>query len=92
MDSNLAADISSRRGIHVVSSLRLGVSTLPILAEFMQRRGKTLKIVPSVVKERPQFTHGTFKRSFGDRILPYRLFRLGLDRLKIKRYDRISLS
>lgn len=67
-------------------------TTLPTLAEILQRRGKTLKIVPSVVKERPRVTHGTFKKYVADRILPYRLFRLGLDRLKIKRYDRPRLT
>jgi len=63
-------------------------TTLPSLAEILKKRGKTLKIVPSVVKERPQVCHGTYKRYIADRILPYRLCRLLLDRLKIKRYER----
>jgi hypothetical protein len=58
----------------------------------LQKRGKTLKIVPSVVKERPQVGHGTYKRYIADRILPYRLCRLLLDRLKIKRYDPPRLT
>lgn len=63
-------------------------TTLPSLAKILQKRGKTLKIVPSVVKERPQVCHGTYKKYIADRILPYRLGRLLLDRLKIKRYER----
>jgi hypothetical protein len=67
-------------------------TTLPSLAEMLQKRGKTLKIVPSVVKERPQVGHGTYKRYIADRIPPYRLCRLLLDRLKIKRYERPRLT
>jgi hypothetical protein len=67
-------------------------TTLPSLAEILQKRGKTLKIVPSVVKERPQVGHGTYKRYVADRILPYRLLRLLLDCLKIKRYERPRLT
>ncbi len=67
-------------------------TTLPSLAEALQKRGKTLKIVPSIVKERPQVCHGTYNKYLADRIPPYRLWRLLLDRLKIKRYDRPRLT
>src|SRR4030042_394367 len=67
-------------------------TTLPSLAAMLQKRGKTLKIVPSVVKERPQVCHATYKRNIAARILPYRLCRLLLDRLKIKRYERPRLT
>jgi cardiolipin synthase (CMP-forming) len=65
---------------------------LPSLAEALRKRGKTLNIIPSIVKERPAVGHGTYKTYVADRILPYRLFRLLLDRLKIKRYDRPRLT
>lgn len=65
--------------------------TVPFLAQILKKRGKILKIVPSVVKERPHICHGIYKRYVADRILPYRLFRLLLDRLKIKRYERPRL-
>jgi len=67
-------------------------TTLPSLAEALQKRGKTLKIVPSIVKERPQVCHGTYSRYVADRIPPYRLFRLLLHSLRIKRYDRPRLT
>lgn len=67
-------------------------TTLPSLAEILQKRGKTLKIVPSIIKERPQIGHGTYTKYITDRILPYRIFRLFLDRLKLKRYDRPRLT
>lgn len=63
-------------------------TTLPTLAQLLQRRGKTLKIVPTVVKEEPPLGFTTYKTYLADRILPYRLFRLLLDRLGIKRYVR----
>jgi hypothetical protein len=67
-------------------------TTLPSLAEALQKRGQTLKIVPSIVKEKPQVCHGTYNKYVADRILPYRLCRLLLDRLRIKRYDRPRLT
>ena len=67
-------------------------TTLPSLAEILQKRGKTLKIVPSVVKEEPPVRQGTYIRYIADRILPYRLLRLLLDRLKIKPYVRPRLT
>ena len=63
-------------------------TTLPTLAVLLRKRGKILKIVPSVVKERPQVGFSTYKRYIADRILPYRLLRLLLHRLGIKRYER----
>lgn len=65
---------------------------LPSLAEALKKRGKTLHIIPSIVKERPPVCHGTYKKYVADRILPYRLFRLLLDRLRIKRYGRPRLT
>src|SRR4030065_378007 len=62
-------------------------TTLPTLAGILQKRGKTLKIVPSVVKERPPVCHGTYKKYVADRILPYRLGRPFLGRLKNNRCE-----
>jgi hypothetical protein len=67
-------------------------TTLPSLAEALQKRGKTLKIVPSIVKERPQVCHGTYSRYVTDRIVPYRLCRQLFRFLRIKRYDRPRLT
>ncbi|MGB7296671.1 MAG: hypothetical protein WBC70_13890 [Candidatus Aminicenantales bacterium] len=67
-------------------------TTLPSLAEMLQKRGKTLKIVPSVIQEKPQLGFATYKRYIADRILPYRVFRLLLQRLGIKRYERPRIT
>lgn len=67
-------------------------TTLPSLAEMLQKQGKTLKIVPSVIQEKPQLGFATYKRYIADRILPYRVFRLLLQRLGIKRYERPRIT
>lgn len=93
LENNVPVAIAPSGGYTHQETKRNSVpTTLPTLAEILQKRGKTLKIVPSVIKERPPVSHGTFKRYIADRILPYRLFRLLLDRLKIKRYDRPRLT
>jgi len=93
LEDNVPVAIAPSGGYTHQEATRIIVpTTLPSLAEVLQKRGKTLKIVPSIVKERPQVCHGTYKRYIADRILPYRLCRLMLDRLKIKRYNRPRLT
>jgi 1-acyl-sn-glycerol-3-phosphate acyltransferase len=67
-------------------------TTLPTLAEILQRRGKTLKIIPSVVREKPTVRHGTYMKYVADRIWPYRMLRVLLDRLKVKQYERPRMT
>jgi hypothetical protein len=93
LENNIPVALAPSGGFTHQDAMRSTVPTiLPSLAEVLQRRGKTLKIVPSVIKERPQVAHGTYKLYIADRILPWRLFRLLLDRLKIKRYVRPRLT
>jgi len=93
LESNMPVAIAPSGGYTHQEATKSSVpTTLPSLAEMLQKQGKTLKIVPSVVKEKPQVCHGTYKRYIADRILPYRLCRLLLDRLKIKRYKRPRLT
>jgi 1-acyl-sn-glycerol-3-phosphate acyltransferase len=77
---------------HQESTRDIVPTTLPSLAAVLQKRGKTLKIVPSVVREKPQVAQGTYRKYIADRILPYRLYRLLLDRLKIRKYKRPRLT
>jgi 1-acyl-sn-glycerol-3-phosphate acyltransferase len=89
LESKAPVAIAPSGGYTHQESIRSTVPTiLPSLAEMLQKRGKTLKIVPSVVKERPQLGFATYKRYIADRILPYRLLRRLLHRLGIKRYER----
>jgi hypothetical protein len=93
LEGNIPVAIAPSGGYtHQATTRNTVPTTLPSLAEALQKRGKTLKIVPSIVKERPPLCHGTYKRYIADRILPYRLFRLLLDRLKIKRYNQPRLT
>jgi len=93
LENNVPVAIAPSGGYTYQETKRSSVpTTLPTLGEILQKRGKTLKIVPSVVKEIPPVRHGTYNRYIADRILPYRIVRLLLDRLKIKRYDRPRLT
>jgi len=93
LESHVPVAIAPSGGYtHQEATKNVVPTTLPSLAELLQKQGKTLKIVPSVVKERPQVGHGTYKRYIADRILPYRLCRLLLHSLKVKRYERPRLT
>lgn len=67
-------------------------TTVASLAEMVSRRGRVLKIVPSVIKERPEINKASYKKYIADRILPFRLWRILLDRMGIKRYERPLLT
>jgi 1-acyl-sn-glycerol-3-phosphate acyltransferase len=67
-------------------------TTVASLAETLQRRGQVLKIVPSIIKERPEINKDTYRKYVADRILPFRLWRCLLDWLKIKHYERPRLT
>jgi 1-acyl-sn-glycerol-3-phosphate acyltransferase len=67
-------------------------TTVPTLAEILHRRGHILKIVPSIIKERPEINKETYKKYVADRILPLRLWRWLLDKLSIRRVLRPRLT
>ncbi|MDH7513103.1 MAG: hypothetical protein QHH14_09170 [Clostridiales bacterium] len=59
-----------------------------MLASLLARRGKTVKIVPCVVKERPEVGKKTYIKYVIDRILFYRFLRRLLSKLGAKGYQR----
>jgi 1-acyl-sn-glycerol-3-phosphate acyltransferase len=67
-------------------------TTVASLAEMVNRRGQVLKIVPCVIKERPEINKDTYKKYVADRVLPFRLWRCLLDSMRIKRYERPRLT
>lgn len=67
-------------------------TTIPTLASRLYKKGKVIKIVPSIIKESPVIDHSTYWRYVADRILFYRLFRQILNSLKIKNYQRPRLT
>ena len=67
-------------------------TTIPTLASRLYNKGKVVKIVPSIIKERPPIDQGTYWRYVADRIIFYRIFRQALNLLRIKRYRRPTLT
>ena len=65
---------------------------VPSLASMFFKRGKVVKIVPSVVKERPAIDKKIFWRYIADRIFIYRAIRWVMNLLKIKSYKKSCLT
>ncbi|MQY61307.1 hypothetical protein GH153_05680 [bacterium] len=65
---------------------------VPSLASMFFKRGKVVKIVPSVVKERPAIDKKIFWRYIADRIFIYRAIRWVMNLLKIKSYKKYCLT
>jgi hypothetical protein len=65
---------------------------VPTLASMFFKRGKVVKIVPCVIKERPKIDNKTFKRYIADRIFIYKGIRWLLNLLKIKSYKKKNLQ
>lgn len=67
-------------------------TTIPTLASRLYNKGKIVKIVPSIIKERPVIDQGTYWRYVADRIIFYRAFRQALNLFRIKNYKRPTLT
>ena len=67
-------------------------TTIPTLASRLYNKGKVVKIVPSIIKERPVIDQSTYWRYVADRIIFYRFFRQALNFFKIKSYKRPTLT
>ena len=67
-------------------------TTIPTLACRLYNQGKVVKIVPSIIKEKPVIDQSTYWRYVSDRIIFYRFFRQALHFLKIKKYKRPTLT
>ncbi len=65
---------------------------VPTLASLFYKRGKVVKIVPSVVKERPLIDKKTYSYYVANRIFVYRAIRRLLNLFKIKSYKKPCLT
>jgi len=65
---------------------------VPTLASRLYKRGKVVKIVPSVVKERPMINQKTYKLYVADRIFVYKAIRWLMNLFKIKSYKKPCLT
>lgn len=67
-------------------------TTIPTLASRLFNQGKVVKIVPSLIRERPPIDQSTYWRYVSDRIIFYRFYRQVLHLLKIKNYQKPRLK
>jgi hypothetical protein len=65
---------------------------VPTLASWFYKQGKVIKIVPSVIKERPVITQRTYWDYVVDRIFVYKAIRWLMDLIKIKNYKKPVLT
>lgn len=67
-------------------------TVVPTLASWLYRRGKVVKIVPGVVKEKPMVCQKTYWHYAADRIFVYKAIRWLLNLFKIKTYQKPCLT
>lgn len=67
-------------------------TVVPALANRLYKRGKVVKIVPSVVKERPKIDKRTYMHYVADRIFVYKYIRWLMNLFKIKSYKKPRLT
>lgn len=65
---------------------------VPTLASWLYRRGKVVKVVPCIVKERPLINQKTYWYYVANRIFVYRVIRWLMNLFKIKTYRRPCLT
>lgn len=65
---------------------------VPTLASMFYRHGKIVKIVPSIIKERPTINKKTYLYYIADRIFFYKAIRLLMNLFKIKSYKKPCLT
>jgi hypothetical protein len=65
---------------------------VPTLVSTLYKRGKSVKIVPSVVKERPMINQKTYWHYAADRIFVYKAIRWLMNLFKIKSYQKPCLT
>jgi len=93
LEQNIPVAIAPSGGSTHEAAEDLTTQTIvPMLASLLSRRGKTVKIIPCVVKERPEVGKNTYKKYVADRILIYRLVRLLWSKLGLKSYQRFCLT
>lgn len=93
LESNIPVAIAPSGGsTHETVEIPISQTIVPTLAGLLYKRGKVVKIVPSVVKERPEISKKTYKKYVADRIPPCRLLRWLTNKIKGKSYERLRLT
>ncbi len=84
LEQNIPVAIAPSGGSTHEAAKDLTIQTIvPMLASLLARRGKTVQIVPCIVKERPAVGKDTYKKYVADRIIFFRL--LGWLSKKVRR-------
>ena len=93
VENNIPLAIAPSGGsTHAEVENQIHHTIVPTLASWLYKKGKVVKIVPSIVRERPMINNKTYKQYVADRLILYRLGRMFLDRLGIKKYKRPCLT
>ena len=76
---------------HEAAENPISQTIVPTLASLLYKRGKVVKIVPSIVKERPTVNKETYKKYLADRIPLCRFCGWLMNKIKASRYERPRL-
>lgn len=93
MESHIPVAIAPSGGsTHEAADIPVSQTIVPTLASMLYKRGKVVKIVPSVVKERPEISKETYKKYVADRIPLYQFLRWLRNKIRGKNYVRPRLT
>jgi 1-acyl-sn-glycerol-3-phosphate acyltransferase len=93
LESHIPVAIAPSGGrTHEAVETSVSGTIVPTLASMLCRRGKVVKIVPSVVKERPEINKKTYKKYVADRIPFYRFLRWSVNKIRGNSYTRPRLT
>jgi 1-acyl-sn-glycerol-3-phosphate acyltransferase len=93
LESNIPLAIAPSGGKTSETTEEVHNTVIPTLASWLYKRGKVVKIIPSVVKEKPLVNKSTYWRKYvADRIFIYKFYRWILRILKIKGYKKPRLT
>jgi hypothetical protein len=93
LEQNIPVAIAPSGGSTHEAAEDLSTQTIvPMLASLLSRRGKTVKIMPCIIKERPEVGKKTYKKYAADRIIFYRFIRQLWSKFGAKSYQRPHLT
>jgi len=93
LESNVPVAIAPSGGsTHETAGIPIFQTIVPTLASLLYKKGKVVKIVPCIIKERPELSQKTYKKYVADRIPPCRFLRWLMNRIKGESYERPRLT
>jgi len=89
LEKNIPVAIAPSGGsTHEAADDSVTRTVVATLASFLYRRGKVIKIVPCVVKEKPPVSKKTYGHYVADRVFLLRFLKWFMSKLKGKHYER----